>query len=162
MSSTVSPRVEGSTPVCWFFFSNTILASMPEWSIYGKTRMYPHTFAYLLIDWLESAYSTIICTKQSHPLRFSENAKTPILDNWWCLLWVSKPGWISLFAWFTTCTWWIPQIHLWCDTCWSIWFMYLHMYKQWGGGSGVESLLNQSQIHNVNIIRELSILHWIL
>ena len=43
--AAVSPRVEGSNPVrgkffAEFFFSNTILASMPEWSIYGKTRMW--------------------------------------------------------------------------------------------------------------------------
>ena len=36
---------------------------------------------------------------------------TPVLNFWWRLLWVSKPGWISrLHA--------SPQIHLWCDTCW--------------------------------------------
>ena len=44
VSSTVSSRVKGSSPArgkffAEFFFCNTILASMPEWSIYGKTRM---------------------------------------------------------------------------------------------------------------------------
>ena len=43
VSSTVSPRVEGSTPVRGNFFadfySNTILADLTEWSIYGKPRI---------------------------------------------------------------------------------------------------------------------------
>ena len=46
VSSTVSPRVESSSPVrgsfffCWIFFcSNTILADLTEWSIYGKPRI---------------------------------------------------------------------------------------------------------------------------
>ena len=43
MSSGDSPRVEGSSPVrgkffAEFFFSNTILASMPELSIYGNLK----------------------------------------------------------------------------------------------------------------------------
>ena len=41
VSSTISPRVEGSNPVrgkflLSFFFSDTILASMPERSIYRE------------------------------------------------------------------------------------------------------------------------------
>ena len=45
VSSTVSPRVEGSSPIggkffAEFFFSNTILADLTEWSIYGKPRMF--------------------------------------------------------------------------------------------------------------------------
>ena len=39
---------------------------------------------------------------------------TPVLDFWWCLPWVSKPGWI-LCVLLHLCD---PQIHLWCDTCW--------------------------------------------
>ena len=45
VSSAVSPRVEGSTPVrgkffAYFFYSNTILADLTELSIYGKTRLF--------------------------------------------------------------------------------------------------------------------------
>ena len=39
---------------------------------------------------------------------------TPVLDFWWCLPWVSKPGWIPSML-FHLCD---PLIHLWCDTCW--------------------------------------------
>ena len=42
---------------------------------------------------------------------------TSVLAFWWCLPWVSKPGWISSLACFLTCTQQIPQIHLWCNTC---------------------------------------------
>ena len=42
---------------------------------------------------------------------------TPVLDFWWHLPWVSKPGWIPSLACFLTCAQQIPQIHLWCDTC---------------------------------------------
>ena len=38
----------------------------------------------------------------------------PVLDFWWHLPWVSKPGWIL------ACVQCIPQIPLWCKTCWPI------------------------------------------
>ena len=44
---------------------------------------------------------------------------TPVLDFWWRLLWVSKPWRIPLLTCFVVCVQLIPQIHLWCDTCWS-------------------------------------------
>ena len=31
-------------------------------------------------------------------MSFSEAINTPVLDFWWCLLWVSKPEWAALFA----------------------------------------------------------------
>ena len=48
---------------------------------------------------------------------------TPILDFWWCLLWVSKPEWglpyLSLAeAYMLHYT--FPEIHLWCNTCWPL------------------------------------------
>ena len=43
---------------------------------------------------------------------------TSDLDFWWHLPWVSKPGWIPSLAFILTCVQWIPQIHLWCNTCW--------------------------------------------
>ena len=50
---TVSPRLEGSSPVrgkffAQFFFSNTILADLTEWSIYRKTQIYMYTCVALL------------------------------------------------------------------------------------------------------------------
>ena len=39
---------------------------------------------------------------------------SPILDFWWPLLWVSKPGWIHWML-SRLCN---PQIHLWCNTYW--------------------------------------------
>ena len=42
----------------------------------------------------------------------------PVLDLWWHLHWVSKPGWVHSLACFLACAQWIPQIHFWCDTCW--------------------------------------------
>ena len=42
---------------------------------------------------------------------------TPVLDFWWRLPWVSKPGWIPCMLSRLS----DPQIHLWCDTCWTSW-----------------------------------------
>ena len=36
---------------------------------------------------------------------------TPILDFWWYLTWVSKPGWILWHVCFVNCVQQIPQIH---------------------------------------------------
>ena len=44
---------------------------------------------------------------------------TPILDFWWCLLWVSKPEWIlpsSSLVEAYVLHYMFPEIHLWCDT----------------------------------------------
>ena len=41
-----------------------------------------------------------------------------LLDSWWPLPWVSKPGWIPHLWDFLTCAQRIPPIHLWCHTCW--------------------------------------------
>ena len=44
----------------------------------------------------------------------------PVLDFCWCLLWVPKPGVGSLILW-QRCIWCaFPEIHLWCNTCWSL------------------------------------------
>ena len=43
---------------------------------------------------------------------------TPVLDFWWHLPWVSKLGKIRSLTCFFACMQWIPQIHLWCGTCW--------------------------------------------
>ena len=45
---------------------------------------------------------------------------TTVLNFWWCLPWVSRPGWTSLIACFVVCVKQNPQIHLWCDTCWPL------------------------------------------
>ena len=45
---------------------------------------------------------------------------TLVLDFLWHLLWVSKPEKIPLLAYFVTFIQQIPQIHLWCNTCWPI------------------------------------------
>ena len=37
---------------------------------------------------------------------------TPVLDFWWCLRWVLKPGWILLLACFIACAQWIPPIQM--------------------------------------------------
>ena len=45
---------------------------------------------------------------------------TPVLDFWWRLPWVSKLGWIPHLHAPSSATqsWqWVPQIHLWCNTC---------------------------------------------
>ena len=52
---------------------------------------------------------------------------TPVLDFWWHPPWASGPGWILSLACFVVCVQWNPQIHLWCDTCWPLFFL-------WGGG----------------------------
>ena len=46
------------------------------------------------------------------PVRGATN--TPVLDFWWRLPWVSKPGWIPCML-SHLCA---PHIHLQCDTCW--------------------------------------------
>ena len=52
-----------------------------------------------------------------------------VLDFWWHLPWVSKPGWTPLFVRFIAYTEQIPQINLWCDMCW-------HLGGQHGPESG--------------------------
>ena len=42
----------------------------------------------------------------------------PVMEFWWRLPWISKSGWNPLLACFLVCVQWIPQIHLWWDTCW--------------------------------------------
>ena len=76
-----------------------------------------------------------------------------VLDFWWCLPWVSKPGWIHLPAYFVVFVQWIPQIHLWWNTCWplgsldSSWVYFdqcpcTHICKHWWGlSSGLCVLL---------------------
>ena len=39
---------------------------------------------------------------------------TPVLDFWWHLSWVSKPGWIPFSMLSHLCD---LQIHVWCNTC---------------------------------------------
>ena len=49
----------------------------------------------------------------------------------------SKPGWNILLECIIVCSQWIPQIHLWFDTCWPHgsqhggWVISLHTYKYW-------------------------------
>ena len=45
---------------------------------------------------------------------------TPVLDFWWHLPWVSKPGWIHSLACFVACMQKNHEIHLWCDTSWPL------------------------------------------
>ena len=50
---------------------------------------------------------------------FCGSTDVHVLDFWWQLPWVSKPELIPpSLASFASCMWWIPQIHLWCSTCW--------------------------------------------
>ena len=67
----------------------------------------------------------------------------PVLDFWWLLPWVLKPGWIPLLVWSIACQQHIPQIHPWCNTCWSLGGQHssqaisIHtlVYKHWWGWS---------------------------
>ena len=54
---------------------------------------------------------------------FRRAADTPVLDFWWRLPWVPKPGWVPCVL-SHLCD---PQIHLWCDTCW----LYGGQYGNW-------------------------------
>ena len=40
--------------------------------------------------------------------------------TWWQLPWISKSGCILSLVCFIGCAWHIPQIHLWCNTCWPL------------------------------------------
>ena len=42
---------------------------------------------------------------------FRRATDTPVLEFWWRLPWISKPGWIPFVCFLCD-----PQIHLWCDT----------------------------------------------
>ena len=42
------------------------------------------------------------------------------LNFWWHLPLGSNLGWIPSLPCFIACVKWIPQIHLWCDTCWPL------------------------------------------
>ena len=48
---------------------------------------------------------------------------TPILDFWWRLLWVSKPEWVLPYSSLVEAyvlRYILPEIHLWCYTCWPL------------------------------------------
>ena len=54
---------------------------------------------------------------------FGGATDTPILDFWWCFLWVSKPEWVlpySSLAEAYMLHYMFPEIHLWCNTCWPL------------------------------------------
>ena len=58
---------------------------------------------------------------------------TPVLDFWWCLLWVLKPEWAALF----TLSGGIHVVHsprftLWCNTCWPLGILfYIPVNRHW-------------------------------
>ena len=54
---------------------------------------------------------------------FCGTTDIPVLDFWWCLPWVSKPGWIPCMHSYL-CD---PQVHLWCDTYW----LYRSQHGSW-------------------------------
>ena len=76
---------------------------------------------------------------------FFGTTDTPVLDFWWCLPWVSKPGWIPFCVLSCLCG---PQIHLWCDACWLyrgqhdsqafLIHVIIDISARIGGGSGLE------------------------
>ena len=50
-----------------------------------------------------------------------KNCGATILDFWWRLHWLSKPGWIPCLHDFIARIPWVPQILLYkCDTCWPL------------------------------------------
>ena len=51
---------------------------------------------------------------------FGGTTDTPVLDIFWHLPWISKPGLIPSCACFVAYMQWIPQIHLWYGTCWPV------------------------------------------
>ena len=51
---------------------------------------------------------------------FCSATDTPVLGFWRRLPWVSMSGWIPSLLCFIACMQWIPQIYLWCDTCWPL------------------------------------------
>ena len=77
---------------------------------------------------------------------------TPVLDFWWHLPWVSKPGWIPCML-SRLCD---PQTHLWCNSCWlyrgqhDSWAFLIHILADVsasiGGGSRLERSVHQRRI----------------
>ena len=45
---------------------------------------------------------------------------TSVLDFWWTSLLSFKARVDPLLVCFAACVHWIPEIHLWCDTCWPL------------------------------------------
>ena len=81
------------------------------WISYYKENYY--IFGYNLVFFLKKFWRA-----QVRP--FCGATNTPVLDFWWCLPLVPKPGWIPWLAYFVACVQRNPQIHLWCDTCWPL------------------------------------------
>ena len=51
---------------------------------------------------------------------FCGTTDTLVLDFWWSLSWVSKPGSIPSLVCFVAYVQQNPQVYLWCDTCWPL------------------------------------------
>ena len=66
-------------------------------------------------------------------LIFCGATDTTVLDFWWRVASVSKPGWIPLQR--------NPHIYLWCNTCWRLWKLMTITI-----GFMNESLLNNFQV----------------
>ena len=77
---------------------------------------------WFLIGWFPTASKEINGLKYCKLLLVSLKNfyEATVLDFWWRLLWLSKPGWIPSFACFLSCVQWILQINLWCYTCWPL------------------------------------------
>ena len=67
---------------------------------------------------------------------FSRNTDAPALELWWCLIWVSKPGWVILLACFVALNWRIFRTYCFkLSYIWKIldipeWFIYWKI-KNW-------------------------------
>ena len=117
-------KTETSKRICLFYGKNWTL------SVYKNSRdssdFYGHVFVGLLL-FRELILATLHQrTHFTSDQFFKKNLEdispfcgatdTPVLDFWWHLPWSLKPGWIPSLA----CAQSIPQIHLWCNTCWPL------------------------------------------
>ena len=81
---------------------------------------------------------------------FFGTTDTPVLDFWWHLPWVVKPGWIPFCVLSHLCD---PHIHLWCNTCWlyrgqhGSWAFSIHVLTEVSASIGGDLGLKPMTVH---------------
>ena len=66
---------------------------------------------------LPDKIGTIRIQPQQNITDYTPTKHLSVLDLLWHLPRVSMSGWLT---WLLACMQWVPQVHLWCDTCWLI------------------------------------------
>ena len=70
-----------------------------RWVQFSKYSLFPHYAWIMIVKYLRSVIGVIFFKKFLEDIiSFCGATDTPVLDFWWCLLWVSKPEWTASFT----------------------------------------------------------------